>query len=134
MGKAQAGTIYTAHTGSALARALTLTYGVLVYLWFLGTFLYIIGFLGSFGVPKAINDGVVGSGAVGITINLLIMGLFAIQHTIMARPAFKAWWARWVPAPIEPPKSENPNLEIRDLDWPAARPLGTLSLCIRVHL
>ena len=53
------------------------------------------------GVPKDINDGVAGSGAAGAAWNVLILGVFGIQHTIMARPAFKRWWTRICPPAIE---------------------------------
>jgi len=85
-----------------VGRVLTLVYGVGSYLFFFGTFLYLIGFVGNWVVPKGIDDGVpaatVGS---AITINVLLLGLFAVQHTIMARPAFKEVWTRWVPWHLE---------------------------------
>src|SRR3990170_4129298 len=82
-------------------RLLVVLYGVAAYASFLVTILYAIGFVGGFGVLKAINDGAAGPAGTSILVNLLLMGLFAVQHTIMARPAFKAWWTRFVPRPIE---------------------------------
>jgi len=87
--------------GTAMSRALVLTYGIGVYGFFLATFLYMIGFIVGAVVPKNINDGVVGTGVAGVAINALLLGLFAIQHTIMARPAFKRWWIQYIPAAAE---------------------------------
>jgi protein-S-isoprenylcysteine O-methyltransferase Ste14 len=82
-------------------RLLVLLFGVLSYAIFFATFLYQVGFVESMAVPKAINDGAVVSTALAIAINLVLLGLFAIQHTVMARLAFKRWWTKFVPAPIE---------------------------------
>jgi protein-S-isoprenylcysteine O-methyltransferase Ste14 len=86
---------------SAPARALVLTYGLVTYAGFLAIFLYIIGFLGGFGVPRTINEGPFGEGLSGFAVNAALLGLFAVQHTIMARPAFKRWWTRFVPEAVE---------------------------------
>ena len=86
----------------AVARALTLLYGVGTYLFFFGTFLYLIGFVGNWVVPKGIDDGTpAASAGAAVAINVLLLGLFAVQHTIMARPAFKEVWTRWVPWHVE---------------------------------
>lgn len=86
----------------AAARALTLTYGLTTYALFLATFLYMIGFVGGFGVPRSIDDAPFATDvATGLLINGALLGLFAIQHTIMARPAFKRWWTRFVPVALE---------------------------------
>jgi protein-S-isoprenylcysteine O-methyltransferase Ste14 len=84
-----------------LSRILTLLYGTASYALFLFTFLYMIGFLTGALVPKTINDGAQGSVAVALTLNVLLLGLFALQHTVMARPGFKAWWTRIIPAVAE---------------------------------
>ena len=82
------------------ARALTLVYGLATYLFFFCTFLYLIEFVGNWVVPKGIDDGTPAESA-SVTINVLLLGLFAVQHTIMARPAFKERWTRWVPWHVE---------------------------------
>jgi protein-S-isoprenylcysteine O-methyltransferase Ste14 len=76
-------------------------YGVIVYLVFLGTFLYAISFVGDLPVPKTIDTGQAGLLAPALIIDILLLGLFAIQHSVMARPAFKRWWTRFVPQPVE---------------------------------
>lgn len=87
---------------SATARLLTLLYGIGVYVFFLATFLYLLGFVGNWLVPKSIDSGEpAASTGTAIAINVLLLAVFAIQHTIMARPAFKRWWIRFVPAAIE---------------------------------
>ena len=76
-------------------------YGALTYALFLGTFLYMIGFLANFGVPKSIDTGTPTAIWPSVAVNCLLLSLFALQHTIMARPAFKAWLTRIVPPPAE---------------------------------
>ena len=86
----------------AVARGLTLLYGIGTYLFFFGTFLYLIGFVGNWVVPKGIDDGTPATSAgAAVACNVVFLALFAVQHTIMARPAFKEVWTRWVPWHVE---------------------------------
>lgn len=76
-------------------------YGMAAYLLFLATFLYTIGFVINVAVPKSIDMGEVGTTGQAVLINVVLLSLFAIQHTIMARPVFKAWWTKIIPEPAE---------------------------------
>ena len=76
-------------------------YGGAVYLLFFGTILYAIAFTGNLPVPKTIDGGAEGALVPALVINTLLLGLFAIQHSVMARPAFKRWWTRFVPHAVE---------------------------------
>ena len=84
-----------------MSRLLALLYGTACYAVFLATFLYAIAFVTGAGVPKHIDNGVPATLPVALGIDLLLMTLFALQHSVMARPAFKRWWTRFVPAHIE---------------------------------
>lgn len=76
-------------------------YGTLTYLLFLGTFLYAIAFVANLPVPKTIDSGPTGPLVPSLLINALLLGVFAIQHSVMARPAFKRWWTKIVPQSVE---------------------------------
>jgi len=84
-----------------MSRLFALFYGLISYALFFVTFLYAVGFVGDFVVPKTINTGEVAPLAEAIFNDLGLLSLFAIQHSVMARKSFKAWWTQYVPAAIE---------------------------------
>ena len=74
-------------------------YGLLCYFVFFATFLYAVGFIGNFGVPKSIDSPPAAPLITALLTNLALLAVFGIQHSVMARPAFKRWWTRIVPEP-----------------------------------
>src|SRR4030095_11233943 len=84
-----------------LKRIAFFAYGGVAYLTFLGTFLYAIGFIGNFGVPRTLDGVPSGPLVVAFAIDAALLTLFAVQHSVMARKWFKEWWTQIVPKPIE---------------------------------
>ncbi len=87
--------------GSTMQRIVILVYGILVYILFLGVFAYAFGFVADAFVPKGINTGEPGAFWPSLLINSGLLALFAIQHAVMARPAFKRWITQYLPKPAE---------------------------------
>jgi protein-S-isoprenylcysteine O-methyltransferase Ste14 len=84
-----------------MGRFIALLYGLAAYLVFFFAFLYAIGFVEGLWVPKTIDTGTVVPMTEALIVNLLLMSVFAIQHSVMARRQFKDWWTRYVPKSVE---------------------------------
>jgi len=84
-----------------MGRTLAFLYGVVCYAIFFVVFLYAIGFVDGLVVPKNIDTGKAGPLVPTLLIDAALLGVFAIQHSVMARPAFKAVWTKFVPKPVE---------------------------------
>src|ERR1041385_2590454 len=82
-------------------RILFFAYGIFSYVIFLGVFLYAIGFIGNFGVPKTLDGAATGPLGISLAIDVGLLALFAVQHSVMARKWFKDAWTKIVPKPIE---------------------------------
>jgi len=77
-------------------------YGLVAYLFFAATFVYAIGFVGNLPLlPKTIDSGAGASLVETLAVDLALLGLFAVQHSVMARRGFKRWWTRVIPEPVE---------------------------------
>jgi len=87
--------------GHLVGRFVAFLYGLAAYVVFFGTFLYAIGFVSGLVVPKTIDTGTVVPMTEALIVNILLMSLFAIQHSVMARRQFKDWWTRYVPKSVE---------------------------------
>lgn len=84
-----------------IARITAFLYGIVAYFVFFGTFLYAIGFVSGLVVPKTIDTDTVVPMTEALIVNLLLMSLFAVQHSVMARRQFKEWWTQYVPKSVE---------------------------------
>lgn len=84
-----------------MSRILAFIYGLICYLIFFVTFIYTISFVGNLIVPKTLDSDLDGSLIKGLLIDISLIILFAIQHSLMARPSFKKWWTKIIPHPIE---------------------------------
>jgi methanethiol S-methyltransferase len=90
-----------AHRGRTPGGWAIALYGIVVYLWFLAVFAYLVGCVSGLLVPRTIDEGPSAPGATALVIDLGLLTAFAAHHSVMARPAFKRAWARFVPPPIE---------------------------------
>jgi methanethiol S-methyltransferase len=84
-----------------MAKIAAFIYGLAAYIVFFLTFLYAIGFVTGLVVPKSIDTGTVVPIMEALIVNILLMSLFAVQHSVMARPQFKVWWTQFVPKSVE---------------------------------
>jgi protein-S-isoprenylcysteine O-methyltransferase Ste14 len=84
-----------------MKRIAAFSYGTLCYLMFLATLLYAIAFVGNLGLARTIDGETTAPFGQALLIDTLLLGLFAAQHSVMARPGFKRWWTRLVPKPVE---------------------------------
>jgi protein-S-isoprenylcysteine O-methyltransferase Ste14 len=84
-----------------IIRTLALTYGLFALLLFSGISIYFVGFIGNFLVPKTVETGEFIGLIPALLIDILLIALFGIQHSVMARQSFKQWWLKIVPMPIE---------------------------------
>jgi len=84
-----------------MGRLIAFLYGVAAYFAFFAAILYSIGFVSGLFVPKTIDTGTVVPVGEALIVNLLLMSLFAIQHSVMARKQFKQWWTQFVPKSVE---------------------------------
>lgn len=87
--------------GSRTTKFIAFVYGLVAYFMFFATILYAIGFVSGLVVPKTIDTGNEVSATEALVVNLLLMTLFAVQHSVMARKQFKQWWTQYVPKSVE---------------------------------
>ena len=81
-------------------RYFAITYGAISYVFFLAVFVYAIGFVGGL-TPRSVDNAIAAPVGLAVAVDVVLLTLFAVQHSVMARPAFKRWWTRFVPQPIE---------------------------------
>ncbi len=86
---------------SLISKVFIFMYGVLCYLFFFGVILYLIGFMGNLLVPKGVDTGTSSSLMSALCINIGLIALFGVQHSVMARPTFKAWITQYLPQSME---------------------------------
>lgn len=84
-----------------MKRYLIIGYGAAAYVLSVVAFSYAIGFVGNIGVPRSVDHGLSAPIAQAVLINVALLGVFAVQHSVMARPGFERWWTRFVPPSIE---------------------------------
>jgi protein-S-isoprenylcysteine O-methyltransferase Ste14 len=84
-----------------IVRLAAFLYGLVCYAIFFVTFLYACGFVGNFVVPRSIDSTPVISWGKALLVDAALLGIFGIQHSVMARQGFKNWWTQFVPKPIE---------------------------------
>ena len=84
-----------------LKRSLVFLYGLVCYALFLGTYLYAVGFVANLFVPRSIDSPATGETAINLLVDVALLLVFAVQHSVMARPGFKDWWTRFIPEPAE---------------------------------
>lgn len=87
--------------GNRTTKFIAFLYGLVAYFAFFGTILYAIGFVMGLVVPKTIDTGPASSTTQALVVDLLLMSLFAVQHSVMARRQFKEWWTQYVPKSVE---------------------------------
>jgi protein-S-isoprenylcysteine O-methyltransferase Ste14 len=87
--------------GNPVGRFIAFLYGLAAYAVFFASFLYAIGFVSGLVMPKTIDTGPVVPITEALIVNILLMSLFAVQHSVMARRQFKEWWTQYVPKSIE---------------------------------
>jgi methanethiol S-methyltransferase len=92
---------HSAREGSQIGRFAAFLYGLIAYTVFVVSFLYAVGFVEGLLVPKTIDTGADVPMTEALIVDLLLLSLFAVQHSVMARKQFKAWWTQFVPAPVE---------------------------------
>ena len=86
-----------------MGRIAALIYGLVAYAFFVATTVYAVGFVSGFAVPKTIDTGMQAPLIEAVAVDLVLLTIFALQHSIMARKSFKRWWTKFVPEPVERP-------------------------------